>query len=350
MQVSEFLIRKNNNLDLMRVILAIMVIVGHCIALNGDTKNWVDPIQYFFKYTHSGSLAVKLFFVISGLVVTNSYLSKRDDFYFVVSRFFRIIPLLFFILFFTVFLLGPFLSTSSFNEYISHPNTLSYLWKNLIFDTQYYLKGVFLNNIYPNAVNGSLWSLRYEIACYIVLFSSFLILGKRDKKLLNIPVLLIIIDSILPKSFLFGFLGANVDINLTPFSFALGVFLAINSKKISITINTVLSFGLLYFVFKTSYINHTLLIIFFSVLLIYLSSNKHILKIRLKYDVSYGIYLWGFLVQQTLFYYLGTIYAGLHCLIAILISGALAILTYIIIEKPFMEYGKKFYKIYNNKK
>ena len=64
MTITSFLNKENNNLDLIRIILASTVILGHTIAINGDTNYWLDPIGYFFPITYSGALAVKLFFFL----------------------------------------------------------------------------------------------------------------------------------------------------------------------------------------------------------------------------------------------------------------------------------------------
>src|SRR6187551_1901956 len=98
MKISNFLNKENNNLDLIRILLASTVILGHTIAINGQTSYWIDPINYFFPITYSGALAVKIFFFISGLVVTNSFLNKNSLTYFIISRIFRIMPALLFLL------------------------------------------------------------------------------------------------------------------------------------------------------------------------------------------------------------------------------------------------------------
>lgn len=178
-KISNILLKENNNFDLIRILLAILVIIGHSIALNGKSDYWIDPIAVFFKYTYSGAFAVKLFFFISGLVVTNSYLHKKNAFYFINSRVFRILPLLFFVLVITVFIFGPILTVLPIDDYILNNDNFSYIWKNLLFQTQYYLPGIFNENIHPNAVNGSLWSLKYEMGCYIFTLLTFLVLGKK---------------------------------------------------------------------------------------------------------------------------------------------------------------------------
>lgn len=103
----------------------------------------------------------------------------------------------------------------------------------------------------------------------------------------------------------------------------------------------------MYFIFKNTQQNHVLLIICAATIITYVSSNKQFIKLKPKYDISYGVYLWGFLIQQTIYYYLGHLYTVVHCLIAIFFSVLFGILSYVLIEKPFMLYGKKTFNKYN---
>lgn len=340
MSISSLLHKNNNNFDLIRILLASMVIVGHALPLNGPGAHWYDPVNHYFPFTYSGALAVKIFFFISGLLVTASWLRNRSSIHFVISRFFRIMPALFFVLAITIFIVGPMVTALPLRDYFSKLDEFKYLKYNLMFATEYTLPGVFNDNLYKDAVNGSLWSLRYEVGCYLVLFAGFLLLANKDKKYLNIPIALVIIDAFLPNHFLFGFLGDNPEVNLLPASFAFGALYAMNSDHISASLKTVTGLFLLYYVFSRT-ANAQLLFVFASCsLAVYLASNAVVCKWKPKHDISYGIYLWGFLVQQTVFHYLGNLYVGLHILIALSVSIALALVTCLAVEKPAIQLGK----------
>jgi peptidoglycan/LPS O-acetylase OafA/YrhL len=72
------------------------------------------------------------------------------------------------LLFVTVFVLGPVVTTLPVAAYLSSRDTLAYLLGNLFLDTQYLLPGVFVSNPVPG-VNGSLWTIPLEVVLYIVL-------------------------------------------------------------------------------------------------------------------------------------------------------------------------------------
>lgn len=340
MKIADFIKRENNNLDLIRIILACFVIVGHSPILNGGSKNWIDPIGHFFSFTYSGALAVKLFFFISGLVVTNSILTHKSPVHFIVSRSFRLLPALLFVLLVSVYVFGPILTSLQLHEYYLNLDHYPYISNNLIFKTEYVLPEVFNNNLYKNTVNGSLWSLRYEVTCYIALLSMFLILSNKSKYDLNIPIAIIIIDTLLPTRVVLNWMGDNPEVYMLPATFAFGAFFAVNVDKIRMNFNIVLGSFLIYFIFSNT--SHAQIIFTFAACnaVIYIASTKFLLKLKPKVDISYGIYLWGFLIQQTLFYFLGHIYVGLHCLLALIIATLLALITHVIIEKPFINVGK----------
>ncbi|WP_370600237.1 acyltransferase family protein [Pseudomonas nitroreducens] len=76
MLLSNVLRKENNNLDIFRVVAAVMVIYGHAYALL-PVEGQRDIVGKLLVFDYSGSLAVKIFFFLSGLVVTNSLIEKK---------------------------------------------------------------------------------------------------------------------------------------------------------------------------------------------------------------------------------------------------------------------------------
>jgi peptidoglycan/LPS O-acetylase OafA/YrhL len=344
MIIANFLNKENNNLDLIRIILASMVILGHTSAINGITSYWIDPIVYFFSFTYSGAIAVKLFFFISGLVVTNSYLNKKSLVYFIIARGFRILPALFFLLIVTVFVVGPIFTNLSLSNYFLGLNRYEYIWHNMIFKTELTLPGLFTGNLYNHSINGSLWTLRNEVKCYFVLLCILYIIGTSRRLILNIIIVSIFIDTFFFIGITSRIFGTNPEVYFLPFSFAYGTFFAINSKNIKINgLIVIISFVIFFISIGTNY-QELLMIIAFCNLVVFISSMKFILKLKPKYDISYGIYLWGFLVQQIIYFIFGQMYAGLHFILALIISIVMALISFVYIEKPFIDLGRKTYK------
>ena len=122
MLLANLLRRDRNNLDLFRLIAACMVIVAHAYPLTGAAQG--DWVLKLLGHDNAGSLAVKLFFFLSGLVVTTSLLNKGYPLHFMLARIFRIWPAMSVTILLCALILGPSASTLPLREYLSDP--LSY--------------------------------------------------------------------------------------------------------------------------------------------------------------------------------------------------------------------------------
>jgi peptidoglycan/LPS O-acetylase OafA/YrhL len=343
MIVKELLKRDNNNIDLVRIVLAAMVIVGHAYKLNRSSGLSQDFIEAFTHFEYFGSLAVKVFFIVSGLVVTNSLMQSRSAKRFLVSRFFRIIPALALVLLVTVIILGPILTTLPIHDYFNNISTWNYLGKNLIMVTQYNLPGVFETNPKGSIVNGSLWTLPFELGCYFVLLAIFMLLKDRGKYIWNLAFLLIVIESLLKNRLLIPN-ETNSEVYLLPASFAFGSFLAVNKETINIDASSVGSLLVLLLIFRNTPFAHLLFIFTVAVTLLLLSTTSFALKLRPKYDISYGIYVWGFLIQQILIHYLINLNVYIHILFSLLLAILFGLFSYLLVEQPGINLGRSINK------
>lgn len=157
-----------NNLNLIRMILASAVLVSHAVPL-AVGEHAVEPLETLLHFS-LGGLAVYGFFAISGFLVTQSLVQRADVISYFQARVLRIFPGLAVVLLLTVVVLGPAVTTEGLPQYVSEPKTWTYFISNLsLLRLQYELPGVFLTNPYPNAINGSLWTLPMEFACYVAL-------------------------------------------------------------------------------------------------------------------------------------------------------------------------------------
>jgi len=152
-----------NRFDLLRLAAALAVFAGHGAILYH--LHFIVPLP-----GHSlGSLAVYVFFFISGYLVCQSW--QRDPQWgrFWLRRALRIFPGLAVAVAFSV-LLGWAVTTLPTGQYWSAAGT----WLNLVNNmaalaTVQTLPGVFEGNPFARAVNGSLWTIRYELMMYCVL-------------------------------------------------------------------------------------------------------------------------------------------------------------------------------------
>jgi peptidoglycan/LPS O-acetylase OafA/YrhL len=163
-------VREFGNFDALRLIAALSVIAAHAalIGLHGRAA-WPPKGD---GWDQLGQLGVQIFFVISGFLVSRSLLQTRSRLRFVWKRFLRIYPGLFVCLCATA-ALALFFSPHP-GEALRSLQPARYVLKNLIWPNgnaemagaAFYFDGP------PGLgalLNGSLWSIGVEVVCYLVL-------------------------------------------------------------------------------------------------------------------------------------------------------------------------------------
>jgi peptidoglycan/LPS O-acetylase OafA/YrhL len=301
-QVSRLLERDANNLDLIRLFCSCLVIFGHAFVVTPDpawpAAAW-DPTMHFgYPGVYSASVAVKIFFFISGILVTNSLLVRKSVSHYVIGRIFRIWPALAVVLLLTAFLIGPGLTSLPVRDYFSHYSVYHYVAGNLLMWMPVHLPGVFADNPLPALVNGALWTLPYEIAAYFALLLLAVLGVLRHRILCGLVLVLIVADPLLPHPLVVRWLEANPQFTYLPPCFALGAFVALCKDRLFVSPGIVaIAFAAFWVLRETA---GGPLLYFFSlfVAVLYVSGLPWIRKIRLKSDISYGTFIWGFVIQQ----------------------------------------------------
>jgi len=334
---------RDNNFTLLRFLAAFAVLFGHSYPLSQGLSGGEDLISAWL-IPHWGeslpSLSVDLFFVTSGFLVGASYIHRQNLLAFIEARALRILPGLVVAVLFCVFVIGLFVTTASALEYFSSPSTWSYIKHNmtLITGIQYNLLGVFVNNPYPGSVNGSLWTLPIEVWMYfwVAVLGSFSILKGRQTFNLFFVLITLLYAQSSGSTF---FIVHEVRHAHLAFLFMLGTFFYVNRKEVP------LSFGVLtalaFFVYLTLSYPFSLYVksIFFAYLVLTLALHPklQIPSIDRWGDISYGLYIYAFPVQQTIAYLIPGIHPIAMFLLASAVTMPLAILSWKFIEKPALK-------------
>jgi peptidoglycan/LPS O-acetylase OafA/YrhL len=156
---------RDNNFNLLRMLAASSVLISHAYPISvGDGTT--EPLESTLKIS-LGTLAVLTFFAISGFFISQSFERRHSFADFWVVRILRIYSALLMVLLLTIFVVGPIFTTLRLGTYYFDNAIWLYLPRNLSLKwLQYDLPGVFRDNPYPAAINGSLWTLFYEVTCY----------------------------------------------------------------------------------------------------------------------------------------------------------------------------------------
>lgn len=163
---------RENNLDVIRFIAAVMVIFCHAfpIALG---EGVLDPLAKLTGDQISfGSLAVGIFFVYGGFLICKSMCRVEKGKPYFKARILRIFPPLIVVTAILALVVGPILTKLSLGEYFINGGTYKYLLNGILV-LQHNLPGVFTENVYGQAVNGPLWTLPIEFICYVMCFVAY---------------------------------------------------------------------------------------------------------------------------------------------------------------------------------
>jgi peptidoglycan/LPS O-acetylase OafA/YrhL len=331
--LNSILKKDNNNFDLLRLLASVGVIFGHAFAV--FKSEYKEPTKAFLTFTYSGDLGVYFFFFLSGMLITASFLNTKSTGHFILKRIARIWPALIVCVALTIFIVGPAFSNLNWDDYIASPATRQYFTSNLLlYNLTYSLPGVFINNFYKNIVNGSLWTLFIEVRCYLFVLIAGLIQLFSKRHFFFYVCIAIFICSIIKINYLEYFFRAN-GVYLFLF-FIAGVSAYTLRKKIFI--NPYVSFILIiiWLICKPydSVVCHLLFYIVFLYAVVALNINRFFLKIRLPGDYSYGMYIYGFLIQQCVAAYFPQMTAYTSLLVTLPIITIMAMISWHLIEQP----------------
>jgi peptidoglycan/LPS O-acetylase OafA/YrhL len=300
-----------NNFEFLRLIFALFVLVTHSYELAG--QSYFDflyartDFQIGFSY-----MGVRGFFIISGYLIFQSLMRSKDLVDYFWKRVLRIFPALFVVLALTV-LLGPLVYEAQ-DSYWRNPQVWTYFPRNAaLYPLQPTIKGIFDSNVYPRIINGSLWTICYEFTCYVALAALFFV--RRAGTRVLAPLLLVIFAVVFVGNlFFFDVLKQHAFyINFGDF-FELGAFFwggavlaALNYERFKyIDIATVVATVLIVVSILTGHFLDGPQFLFspFVVIGLGIRSTRYLRDIG-DYigDISYGIYIYGFLVQQTLMHF-----------------------------------------------
>jgi len=147
--------------DFLRIFLATSIIAWHTAQLSGHLEVARASVFWLSEY-----MLVPMFFALSGFLVAGSSmrLSAKN---FLLNRTARIVPALVVDIIFAALLIGPLVTTLPASAYFTSATFFSY-FLNIAGWIHYSLPGVFENNPSPE-VNGALWTVPFEIGCYVIL-------------------------------------------------------------------------------------------------------------------------------------------------------------------------------------
>ena len=162
-------VSRANNFDAVRLLAALSVVFSHSFVIaEGSEAN--EPFVWLTRnQCVLGLVGVFVFFIISGYLVTASFCQNPMPGRFAQRRFLRIYPGLVVNALVCALLLGPLVSSLPLQAYLAGPELSDFVYKALTLNPgPLQLPGVlFVDNSVGLLINGSLWTLRYEVMMYV---------------------------------------------------------------------------------------------------------------------------------------------------------------------------------------
>ncbi|HEY0274706.1 MAG TPA: acyltransferase [Paenirhodobacter sp.] len=322
----------DNNFNLIRMIAAASVLISHAsLIARGQGP---EPLERWLHGTTLGTVGVYIFFAISGFFITRSYEQRHDPYDFRKARLLRLLPGLFVMCCVTV-IAGAFLTTVPMSVYL--PDALRYVLHNAtVVSLQSRLAGVFESS--PRAINGSLWTLFYEVLCYAAVFLAGLA-GVLRRRWLTLPAALL---------FLCGYAAyGEMPLRIWLFfklglAFLIGGMIWIWRDRVPFSWPLAGAFVLAAVAawWTPVFIPVMVLAISYGVLLLGYADTPSLRAYNRLGDYSYGIYIYAFPIQQ-LAAHLGARDPWSNVLVALPLTFCCAALSWALVEKPTQALGRR---------
>jgi peptidoglycan/LPS O-acetylase OafA/YrhL len=341
---------RHNAIGFLRLFFAAIVVVSHAFALGGFGD---DPLaRWNHGYWDLGNLSVGGFFVLSGFLIARSAERVGDVRRFLRHRFLRIFPAFWICLGVVAFVIAPSVAL------LEHRSLAGFLsaspdppWRYVLLNLaltirQHGIAGLLSRVPYPNAFDGSLWTLQFEFACYLgVALIAWLggVQRRRGVALLFFVAWLVVFGAIFAVQRAPGPLGLvlvsdyHLVADLVAF-FAAGVVAYLFREKIPFShpigvialIVTLVAFG---------YPRATLVLwLALPIAVLWIAAYLPLRDVDRHVDLSYGLYIYAFPLQQVCAV-LGLFTAGLALFTVVPLVGALllATLSWFAIERPCLK-------------
>ena len=332
------MVQPADNFLLLRSLAALTVVFCHAYDTAGLVE--ADPVARLHLAgggvppITGGSIAVDMFFAISGLMITGSYLRRGRLWDFVFARVLRIVPAYTLCVLLCAFVLGSLVTTLPLREYLTDPATRAYVFGNLDFThLAWRLPGVFEDNPHPRGVNDSLWSLPGEVRMYVyvALFGALGLLGRRwpaNLALLGLFVLGCLAPARIPLIY-----DGSLYLRVTAL-FAFGAACYINRDYVPVSGWIVFALGALCIALHGTWLFPPLFGLLIGYFCLWFAYCTHWFGYNRLGDYSYGMYLWNWPVQQAIAHYIEPHEPMLMFALSLPVILALSVASWHLLEKP----------------
>jgi peptidoglycan/LPS O-acetylase OafA/YrhL len=334
--------------DYLRICLSVLVIAWHTIPVTrgsaAEALIWTGPLRPL-EYS-----IVPCFFALSGFLVAGS-LDRNDLPSFLTLRAIRIFPALCVEVFISALLIGPLVTTYPIKQY-AMDNQFHRYFLNILGDIHYHLPGVFTHNPDGSSVNIQLWTVPFELECYISIALLSLFGLHKNPRLFTIVLFIASIFTVALQT-MNGFfpLNSRPPGHMLVLCFLFGVCIYNMREFIPFSRAAFASAIILSWItlsFKETIYLIPAPIAYFTIYIGLLNPPK--IGLIRSADYSYGVYLYGFVVQQTVVFLIPHGPWWINLAVSLAVSGLFALMSWHIVELKVLGHKKSALKFVSTMK
>jgi len=336
---------RDNNFNLVRFLAASLVIFSHEFGI-APKPGSVEPLYWLTRGRDTaGSFPVLWFFIISGFLVTRSFMGRSSTLLsFLSARVLRIFPALWVAIPFTI-IVSSFASPVPWGAYLTHPQTLRYwLHNSFLWHQEFRLPGAFLHVPAARDVNGSLWTLPTEFTLYLVCAALGLLGLYTIRPVFNAFLLTVMLVGVMTKVDAMPFVN-SFNLASWEFAFLFGMAFYVNRNEIRLSIPVaLLLLGSTYFITDPD-IGRVYVVpaMTYVALCVCLHPALFFRPFTRLGDYSYGLYIYAFPLQQQMAFYHPRMQWPVGMLVTYPIILAVAIVSWHLVEKPALSLKRYFH-------
>jgi peptidoglycan/LPS O-acetylase OafA/YrhL len=335
--LSDVLDSERNSFNLVRLVAALAVLISHSFSLQTGLGS-SEPLAASTPFT-LGQHAVNAFFVISGLTLSHSLQRSPNLAQYAWARFLRIFPPLFAFGLFFAFVVGPLLTSLRWVDYFTDAHTWLYPVAVLVqFARAVPPHEIFSSGPYAEVANEPLWTIKYEIAAYIglAIFFRFGILNRTFSLFLALAVALGIFVLAAPSLDGQGGVYWLYQLGRYGFCFLLGVIAYHFRERLSLSPLLLILPATLVLLLAGTKLAAAGYVIFVAHMVLVAGARSYgaLTSFSRKSDLSYGTYIYGWPVQQSLIALVPGIGVAPLLLFSLAIVPLFALASWNLVEKP----------------
>jgi peptidoglycan/LPS O-acetylase OafA/YrhL len=323
---------RRNSFDALRLVLAGLVAIDHGVILRTGIFHQVNG-------TALGDFAVDGFFVLSGFLVCRSYLRLDSLPRFVWHRFVRILPGFWACLLVTALIAAPLVAilegrpiTAAFT---GEHSALRYLVVNAaLVMNQFGIAGLLSANPVPLTFDGALWTLIFEALCYALLAGLGVLGVLKSRRWIVLAVVLGLHGLTILQTLGFDVVVGDLLVRLA-LMFFLGSAACLFADRVLMTgalagaAAAIFTFSIL---FATPY--RLVGAAAFAYLIVWVGTSIP-WKVHVRTDLSYGMYIYHYLVLQVLMLTSAwRLPTPLFVILGVLVALVPAAASWFLVEKP----------------